>query len=364
MRLDSRLKQRKRADCASIGLRKAIGDDIGFNMGAIARDTFGNALGASIGQGIVQMTENRGLRTDSELLSSDSTGGSNTAKGAYFGSVGKDVFAQMANESLNGFDMNNSDDDLFNAMLNSTPNINHSSSSQSADDIVKGIFAKPISDGMNGIIEHNPTAVLLKNTSDKIGNIGNAADTLKYGFETTKKAEVTNILRRAGNLQENRLVKISRASSLEKARDAFVTNSRSASAGILDNATNSRYYKGLGIVGKIAGPLQIAANSASAYYENIGSGANVVAREVTSAAVGTTASVLSAGLTTWAATETGALAGAAIGSVFPGPGTLIGAFAGGAIGGAVAFTANVIFPVGDWIQENTGNVVRNVWNYV
>ncbi|MDA0911805.1 MAG: glycohydrolase toxin TNT-related protein, partial [Proteobacteria bacterium] len=125
---------------ASIGLRKAIGDDIGFNMGAIARDAFGNALGASIGQGIVQMTENRGLRTDSELLSSDSNGGSNTAKGAYFGSVGKDVFAQMANESLNGFDINNSDDDLFNAMLNSTSNINHSSSSQSADDIVNSLL--------------------------------------------------------------------------------------------------------------------------------------------------------------------------------------------------------------------------------
>ncbi|WHN66080.1 LysM peptidoglycan-binding domain-containing protein [Cysteiniphilum sp. QT6929] len=144
IRTGSRVVQTEVNAYANVGLRKAIGDDIAFNMGSIARDAFGNGLGNSIGSDIKahwlsgQTTEDRGQRTDSVLSSSGMTrGSSNAAKGGYFGSVGKDVFDQMANDSLSGLDADMSDDGLFDAMLHSTSNIQNSEST--ADDIVNSL---------------------------------------------------------------------------------------------------------------------------------------------------------------------------------------------------------------------------------
>ncbi|WP_440994565.1 hypothetical protein, partial [Cysteiniphilum litorale] len=85
MRVRSQLTQCKTIRFGSIGLCKAIGDDIGFNMSAIARDAFGNGLGNSIGSDIKahwlsgQTTEDRGQMTGSVLSSSGMTQGSSNA---------------------------------------------------------------------------------------------------------------------------------------------------------------------------------------------------------------------------------------------------------------------------------------------
>ncbi|WP_440992958.1 hypothetical protein, partial [Cysteiniphilum litorale] len=108
----------------------------GGYFGSVGKDVFDQMANESLSN---LTTEDRGQMTGSVLSSSGMTqGSSNASKGGYFGSVGKDVFDQMANESLSNL-MTEDRGQMTDSVLSSSGMTWGSTTASTADDIVNSL---------------------------------------------------------------------------------------------------------------------------------------------------------------------------------------------------------------------------------